>query len=188
MSLNLGTYALVSALAVGGAVAQHQYRHPAGPPENDATAQEQTQQDNQTPQNNQSGDTSTPTGTTSTSGVLDCSTLMTHHQEMTAELDKLDQRANDQLTQMKEASSDRAKLDATMGVVETLVTQRKQMRDAMTKTLHESLQFMMSNNGSDPKTSCPQLTQWLQQGSSNGVNTDQAQPEQGGPNDMELQR
>jgi hypothetical protein len=187
MSLNLGTYALVSALAVGGAVAQHQYRHPAGPPESDAIAQQQTHQDNRTPQNNQSGDTATPMSSTSTSGVLDCNTLMTHHQEMTAELDKLDQQANDQLTQMKEATSDRAKLDATMGVVATLVTQRKQMRDSMTKTLHESLQFMMSNNGRDPKTACPQLTQWLQ-GSSDGVNTDQAQPEQGGPNDMDLQR
>ena len=187
MSFNLGTYALVSALAVGGAVAQHQYRQPAGPSENDATAQQQTQQNSQMPQNNQNG-SSAPMASSSTSGVLDCNTLMTHHQEMTAELDKLDQQANDQLTQMKEATSDRAKLDATMGLLETMVTQRKQMRDSMTKTLHESMQFIVSNNGSDLKTSCPQLTQWLQQGSTNGVNTDQTQPDQGGPNDMELQR
>ena len=166
MSINLGTYALVSALALGGAVAQHQYSQPAGPQQDDAAVQA-PQDDSMTP---------------STGGGLDCSTLMTHHREMTAELDKLDDLLNTRVSQMKDAQSDRAKLEATMGVVDTLVTQRKQMRDRMSAMEHETLQFVLSNTGADLKTSCPQMTEWLQQGTMNGVNTD----DQGGPDDLEL--
>jgi hypothetical protein len=80
------------------------------------------------------------------------------------------------MSQMKEATSDRAKLDA--------VTQRKQIRERMSTMEHETLQFMLSNKGADLTTTCPQLTQWLQRGA---VNTDETNPnEQGGPNDMEL--
>ena len=186
MSVNLGTYALISALAIGGVVAQQQYSQPAGPPETDATVQQDAQQNAQPNQNNQNGYSSTPIGTTS--GVLDCNTLMTRHQQMSAELDKLDEQVNSQLTQMKEATSDRTKLDATMGVVETLVNQRKQIRDRTTPMLHETLHFMMTNAGGDLKTSCPQLTDLLQKGTMNGAHTDHGQQDQGGPDDLELQR
>ena len=129
----------------------------------------------------QSGYSGSPTG--STTGVLDCNTLMTYHQEMMTELNKLDQQLDTRLSQMRDATSEKAKLEATMGVVEELVTQRKQMRDRMSMMEHETLQFVLSNKGSDLKTSCPQMTEWLQKGSMSGVNTDDSQ---GGPDDMEL--
>ena len=66
---------------------------------------------------------------------------------------------------MRESKSDRAKLEATMGVVETLATQRKQIRDRISMMEHETLQFVLANKGMDLTTSCPQLTQWLQKGS-----------------------
>ena len=181
MSINLATYGLVSALAVGGAVAQHQYSQPAGPQQDDTAVQTQ-QSVPQDQMQNQSGYSSTPMGPST--GVIDCSTLMSHHQQMTSELDKLDQQADTLLSQMKDATSERAKLEATMGVVEALVTQRKQIRERMSTMEHETLQFVLSNKGTDLKTSCPQMTELLQQGSTNGVNTDDS--EQGGADDLEF--
>jgi hypothetical protein len=181
MSVNLGAYALISALAVGGAVAQHQYARPAGPPE-DVQGPAIQQPD---PLQQPSEYSNSPMA--SATGVLDCNTLMTHHQQMTTELDQLDQQAATLLSQMKDAKSDRARLEATMGVVEALVTQRKQIRDRMSTMEHETLQFVFANQGKDLKTSCPQMTEWLQKGAMNSVNTDAAESEEeGGPDDMEL--
>jgi hypothetical protein len=179
MSINLGTYALVSALAVGGAVAQHQYNKPAGPPDDMQGTQQSVQQDQLQPQN---GYSSTPMGSTTTD-VLDCNTLMTNHQQMMTELDRMDTDIDTRLSQMRDAKSDRAKLDATVGVVETLVTQRKQMRDREMAMHHQTLQFLFANKNADLKTSCPQMTEWLQKGSMTGTHTGH---EQGGPDDMEL--
>jgi hypothetical protein len=176
--MNLGAYALVSALAVGGAVAGQQYAKPAGPPQDNATGQ-QSIQDQQ-----QSGYSSTPMG--SSTGVLDCNTLMSHHQQMMAELDRLDQDVDTKLSQMRDAKSERAKLDATMGVVETLAMQRKQIRDRMSAMEHETLQFVFANKGTDLTTTCPQLTELLQKGSMPGSTTDDANTQQGGPDDMEF--
>lgn len=148
-------------------MAQQQYSKPTGPPDNDNAAAQQ------------GGYANTPMG--STTGVLDCNTLMTHHQQMTNELDQLDAQANALVTQMKEATSDRAKLDATMGVVEKLVTQRKQIRDRMSMMEHETLQFVLANQGADINTSCPQMTEWLQKGM-----MDERHTEEGGPDDLEL--
>lgn len=177
MSMNLGAYALVSALAVGGAVAGRQYAQPAGPPQDNSTVQQSTQDQQQ------SGYTTTPMGNT---GVLDCNTLMSHHQQMMAELAKLDQDVDTKLSQMREATSDRAKLDATMGVVETLAMQRKQIRDRMSTMEHETLQFVLANKGTDLTTSCPQITELLQKGAMPGTPTDNSMSEQGGPDDMEF--
>ena len=171
MSMNLGTYALISALAVGGAVAQHQYSQPAGPPQPDTKQQQASPVPN--------GYSSTPTGSTA---VVDCNTLMSHHQQMMTDLDNLDQQLDAQVSQMRDAKSDRAKLEATMGVVDTLVTQRKQQREQMMRMEHETWQFMLANK--DASTSCPQLTQWLQQGAT--MNTDDSSPMQGGPDDGQL--
>jgi 4-alpha-glucanotransferase len=165
MSINLGIYTLVSALAVGGAVAQHQYAQPAGP-------SEPMEPEASTP----ISDSST-TGTAT--GVLDCKTLMTHHQQMNQELDQLDAQAATLLSQMKDAQADRAKLDATMGVVEALVNQRKQMRDRMGTMEHETLQFVMSNRTADWSACSSAMTEMNDSAS-------QDTTEQGGPNDMEL--
>ena len=177
MSMNLGAYALVSALTIGGAVAGQQYGQyskPAGPEPDQQGMQGQTQQQN--------GYSSTPMG--STTGVVDCNTLITHHQQMMTELDKMDQEIDTKVSQMRDAKSDRARLDATMGVVESLATQRKQIRDRMGMMEHETLQFMLSNKGTDLTTSCPQLSQLLQKGAMPGNTTDDS-TQQGGPDDME---
>jgi hypothetical protein len=112
---------------------------------------------------------------------------MGRHHEMIQQIDTMDEQASAQLAQMKEANSDRAKLDATMGLVETLVTQRKQLRDQMMEMEHQTLQLLLTNRGADLTTSCPQLTQWLQTGTL-PQNTDAAEPspDQGGPDDLEL--
>jgi hypothetical protein len=170
MSINLGTYALVSALAVGGVVAQQQYSKPAGPPADEATQQSM--------QPNQGSYSGTPMGPTT--GVMDCDTLMTHHQQMRTELDQLDAQANALVTQMKEAKSDRARLDATIGVVEALVTQRKQIRDRMSMMEHATLQFVFANHDTDLDKSCPQLTELLQKGMMPHTT------DEGGPDDLEF--
>lgn len=182
MSMNLGAYALVSALALGGAVAGQQYGQdgkPAGPEPDQAVEQQGMQ--GQTPQQN--GYSNTPMG--ATTGVVDCNTLISHHQQMMTELDKMDQEIDTKVSQMRDAKSDRARLDATMGVVESLATQRKQIRDRMGMMEHETLQFILSNQGTDLTTSCPQLTQLLQKGAMPGSPTDDSTQQQGGPDDME---
>jgi hypothetical protein len=180
--MNLGAYALLSAIAVGGAVAGQQYgTQPSGPQQDQSTAQQQGLE-SQTQQQN--GYSSTPMG--STPGVVDCNTLITHHQQMMTELDKMDQELDTRLSQMRDAKSDRARIDATMGVVESLAMQRKQIRDRMSMMEHETLQFMLSNKGTDLTTSCPQLTQLLQKGAMPGNTTDDAIQQQGGPDDMEF--
>lgn len=170
MSINLGACALVSGLALAGAATgQHfgqQYGKPAGPQQHAVY-----------------GTTSTAPGT----GALDCATLMAHHRQMTAELDKMDEYAATLVLQMRDAKSDRARLEATMGVVETLVTQRKQIRRRMSTMEHETLQFMLSTKGTDLMSSCPQITEWLRQGAMSGATTDDEE-EQGGPDDLELER
>lgn len=173
MSMNLGTYALVSALALGGAVAQYQYSQPAGPPDPDSTGQQQT---SPVP----TGDSNLPTS--GTTGPIDCNMLMSHHQQMRAEIDKLDEQVAARVSQMHDAKSDRAKLEATMGVVETLVNQRKQERDRLMRMEHETLQFLMANE--DASTSCPQLSQSLQQGAMSSDTADTT--ERGGPDDGEI--
>jgi hypothetical protein len=176
MSINIATYALVSALAVGGAVAQHQYSQQ--PQDNGSTVAEQ-------PKDPESSESEPATNTTA--APLDCNGLMGRHHEMIQQIDTMDEQASAQLAQMKEANSDRAKLDATMGLVETLVTQRKQLRDQMMEMEHQTLQLLLTNRGADLTTSCPQLTQWLQTGTL-PQNTDAAEPspDQGGPDDLEL--
>src|SRR5574341_79818 len=147
MSMNVGTYAVVSALLLGGIIAQQQYSKPAGPEPPTGTAEQQPP----------SSYSATPIpGSTGTGGMLDCNTLMDHHRQMKQELDKLDQQANDVVSQMHEAKTDRAKLQATMSAVELLVTQRKEIRDRMSMMEHETLQFMISNKSTDVTRACPQ--------------------------------
>jgi hypothetical protein len=173
MSINLGTYALVSALAVGGAVAQYQYSEPAGPPDPNTTEQSQAAP----------GYPSSPTGTGT--GAVDCNTLMTTHQQMMQELDGMDQELDTRVSQMRDAQSDKAKLDATAGVVELLVTQRKQIRDRMMTMEHQTLHLMLTNKPEDLATSCPQLTEQLQHGSMHGQPTMPSTTEPGGPTDIQ---
>jgi hypothetical protein len=179
MSINLGTYALVSALAVGGAVAQYQYSQPAGPPDPNTT----------TGQNVQPGGQSSPAHPGPPMGTatdpIDCNTLMTNHQQMMQELNRLDSEVDTRISQMKDAQSDKAKLEATAGVVEVLAAQRKQIRDRMMSMEHQTFQFMLTNKSQDLASSCPQLTE-LQYGSTHGQQTTPGRTEQGGPNDLEL--
>ncbi|HYU79352.1 MAG TPA: hypothetical protein VEK56_10220 [Vicinamibacterales bacterium] len=174
MSVNLGTYALVTALALGGVAAQQKYSQPADP--------SQTQQNNTTAQSGtqpmENGYTGTPSGPTA---PVECNTLMTHHQQMMQDLDRMDEQANTLVSQMKDAKNDHAKLEATATAVETLVTQRKDMRDRMTSMEHETLQFLLTNKSTDLTTSCPQLSQWLQQGADMQNTT-----AQGGPDDAQI--
>lgn len=174
MSINLATYGLISALAIGGAVAQQQYSQPAGPSDlGDST--EAVQSDPVEP---------------SKGSPLDCTTLMTHHRDMLGALDTLDQQANTLLSQMKEAQSDSAKLTATMAVVEALVTQRKEMRERMSTVEHETIQFLLANGGKDVTSTCPMMTEWLQYGTdTNERNTNERNTEdQSGADDLELDR
>lgn len=164
MSINLATYGLISALAVGGAVA-HQVSQSAEPAQpNDAVQSEPAE----------------PAKT----GPMDCNTLMLHHRDMQGALDKLDQRANTLLSQMKDAQSDEAKLAATMAVVEALVTERKEIRDRMSAVEHETIQFLLTSKGTDVMTACPMMTEWLHYGTDSTER--HADDNAGGPNDMEL--
>jgi hypothetical protein len=168
MSINLGTIALVSALAIGGGAA-YQYHQPAGPP-----------------QDNEASEPADNTGsTTETAGPLDCDALMSHHEQMMTSLKSLDDQADTLLQQMKSAQSDRAKLEATMALTETLLTQRKEIRDRTMAMEHETIQFLLASKGADLSTSCPKMTEWLQQ-ASDGVNTANLDDDQGGPDDAEI--
>jgi hypothetical protein len=168
MSINLGTIALVSALAVGGGAA-YQYHQPAGPPQDSEMSE---------PADNNGS-------TTDATAPLDCNALMSHHEQMITSLKSLDDQADTLLQQMKSAQSDRAKLEATMALTETLLTQRKEIRDRTMAMEHETIQFLLASKGADLSTSCPKMTEWLQQGS-DGVNTTDLSNDQGGPDDAEI--
>jgi hypothetical protein len=102
------------------------------------------------------------------------------------ELARHDAEVEIRISQMRDARSDKAKLEATAGVVELLATQRKQIRDRMMSMEHQTLQFMLHNKGHDLTSSCPQLTELLQQGAMHGQPTSPGATEQGGPNDLEI--
>ncbi len=89
-----------------------------------------------------------------------CQAMMADHEKMMTELKAADQRLDDLVAKMN-AASGTEKADATVAVVNELVTQRRTMRDGMMKMEGGMMGHMMEHMqaGKDSMAMCPMMKQ-----------------------------
>jgi hypothetical protein len=156
MTMNLGAMALVSVLGVGAAGVVAQQNGYIG-----ATQQPQNNEV-QAPEPGSDADPNLPAPETATpaaampSAEVDCQSLIAEHQQLTADFDNYDKELERLVSTMKSATGDKAKLDATIGVVEALATQRRDMRTRMSTVHGSTMRYLLSYTADGTnKVPCP---------------------------------
>lgn len=139
MTVNTGALALVSILGIGAGVYTQTGQQPpvdnGGRPVESEEVQPRATQPAQPLHHGQQ--------------LVDCAMLNTHHQQLATDVEAIDKELDQLVTNMRNAKTSNAKMDAMAAVVDVLATRDRQIRNRMVNLHHETMAYYMGHRDKD---------------------------------------